>query len=208
MGIVTKSSFPGVRSLTPETRLGYRVGMRMRALGWGALLTAAALIPVLLAPRTAAQDETASIPRHLADLHLGDMLEDVQLIYPPAQEWPAQEERRVRVTRLRVEREAAKSFPADAQTLWLGLRRGHLVDIQLIYDARFSRRKPAERLAQDLALIYGEPRRSNEKFWWTDGRTVLRVFNAELPARPGAEQSVELRTSVQLIERDLFRRNE
>ena len=194
--------------MTPASRLGYRVGVRLCCLLAGFRLLAASLIPFLAALPAASQDETASIQRHLADLHLGDTLEDVQLIYPPAQEWPAQEERRVRVTRLRVEREAAKSFPADAQTLWLGLRRGRLVDIQLIYDARFSRRRPAERLAQDLALIYGEPRRSNEKFWWTDGRTVLRVFDAELPARPGSEQSVELRTSVQLIERDLFRRSD
>ena len=149
---------------------------RMRA--WLLLLFLAAVPAVC-------QDETPAIQRNLADLHLGDNIEEVQLIYPPAQEWPAQEERRVHVTRLRVEREAAKSFPSDAQVLWLGLRRGRLVDIQIIYDARYSRRRPAERLAQDLALIYGEPHRSNDKFWWTDGRTVLRVFDAELPALAG-----------------------
>ncbi len=166
-------------------------------------------LPLLLAATpVVCQDETPVVQRTLADLHLGDTLEDVQLVYPPAQEWPAQEERRVRVTRLRVTRESAKSFPSNAQVLWLGLRRGRLADIQLIYDARFSRRKPAERLVQDLALIYGEPHRSNDKFWWTDGRTVLRVFDAELPARPGTELSVELRTSVQILERDLFRRDE
>ena len=38
----------------------------------------------------AAQDEDVSIQRHLVDLHLGDTLEDVQLVYPPAREWPAQ----------------------------------------------------------------------------------------------------------------------
>ncbi|MCX5797804.1 MAG: hypothetical protein NTY77_20125 [Elusimicrobia bacterium] len=166
-------------------------------------------LPLLLAAAPAVcQDETPAIQRSLADLHLGDTIEDVQLIYPPAQEWPAQEERRVRVTRLRVERETAKSFPQDAQVLWLGLRRGRLVDIQLIYDARFSRRRPAERLAQDLALVYGEPHRSNDKFWWTDGRTVLRVFDAELPAQPGAQRSVALRTSVQILERALFLRSD
>jgi hypothetical protein len=166
-------------------------------------------LPLLLAAAPAvSQDETAAIRRALAGLHLGATIEEVQLIYPPAQEWPSQEERRVRVTRLRVEREMAKSFPPDAQVLWLGLRRGRLVDIQLIYDARYSRRRPAERLAQDLALVYGEPRRSNDKFWWTDGRTVLRVFDAELPVQPGSQRSVELRTSVQIIERDLFRRGD
>lgn len=181
-------------------------GAAGKRLGAGLAIGLGLLAP-LCAPGSS-QEDVVSIQRSLADLHLGDSIEDVQLIYPPAQEWPAQEERRVRVTRLRVERGAAKSFPADAQVLWLGLRRGRLVDIQLIYDARFSRRRPAERLAQDLALIYGEPRRSNEKFWWTDGRTVLRVFDAELPARPGAQRSVQLRTSVQILERDLFRRAE
>ena len=170
----------------------------MRAARLGALLLLLAAVPA------GSQDEDVSIQRHLVELHLGDSLEDVQLVYPPAQEWPSQEFRRLRVTRLRVERSAAKSFPADAQTLWLGFRRGRLVDIQVVYNARFSRQKSAERLARDLALVYGEPRRSGDKFWWTDGRTVLRVFPAELPAREGGEHSVELRTSVQIIERDLF----
>jgi hypothetical protein len=166
---------------------------------------AGALFLLLAAVPAGSQDEDVSIQRHLVDLHLGDALKDVQLVYPPAQEWPSQEHRRVRVRRLRVERGAAKSFPTDAQTLWLGFRRGRLVDIQVVYNARFSRRKSAERLARDLALVYGEPGRSGDKFWWTDGRTVLRVFPAELPARTGAGPSVELRTAVQLIERDLFR---
>jgi hypothetical protein len=166
-------------------------------------------LPLLLASVPAfCQDEAPDIQRTLVDLHLGDTLEDVQLIYPPAQEWPSQEERRVRVTRLRIERGTAKSFPPDAQVLWLGLRHGRLVDIQVIYDGRYSRRRPAERLAQDLALVYGEPHRSNDKFWWTDGHSVLRVFDAELPAQPGTERSVELRTSVQIMERDLFRRSD
>ena len=173
----------------------------MNAARWWALTLLLAAAPAV------SQEETPAIKRALAGLHLGDALEDVQRIYPPAQEWPAQEVRRVRVTRLRVEREGAKSFPADAQVLWLGLRRGRLVDIQLIYDARYSRLKSAERLAQDLALVYVEPHRSNDKFWWTDGRTVLRVFDAELPAQPGSQRSVELHTSVQILERDLFRRN-
>jgi hypothetical protein len=167
------------------------------------------LLPLLMAAAPAVcQDETPSIQRALAGLHLGDTLEDVQRVYPPAQEWPSQEERRVHVTRLRVVRESAKSFPPDAQVLWLGLRHGRLVDIQIIYDARFSRRKSAERLTQDLALVYGEPRRSSDKFWWTDGRTVLRVFDAELPSQPDSQQSVELSTSVQLMERDLLRRSD
>ncbi|MBI5241946.1 MAG: hypothetical protein HY926_15850 [Elusimicrobia bacterium] len=163
-----------------------------------------ALFLLLAAVPVGSQDEDVSIQRHLVDLHLGDSVEDVQLIYPPAQEWPSREYGRIRVTRLRVDREAAKSFPADVQTMWLGFRHGRLADIQLVYNARFSRRKSAERLARDLALVYGEPKRSGDRFWWTDGRTVLRVFPEELPARPGAEHSVELRTSIQIIERDLF----
>ena len=153
------------------------------------------------------QEEPPAIQRSLAGLSLGDSLKDVQRRYPPTQEWPAVVERRGRVRRLRVERQFAGSFPANVQTIWLGFRKSRLAEIQLIYDLNFSRRKSAERLAQDLALVYGEPRRSNDKFWWSDGRTVLRVFDAELPAQPGAEHSVELRTSVQIIERDLFSRD-
>jgi len=170
-------------------------------------LAAAALLAAS-APSSRGQDEapSTSIQRYLADLHLGDSLEDVQRVYPPAQEWPSIQEAGGRVTRVRVERAYAKSFPAEAQTLWLGFQDGRLVEIQLIYGARFSGKKSSEMLADDMALIYGEPRRSNGKFWWTDGRTVLRVFDAELPVSESQKNSVELRTSIQVLERGLFRR--
>jgi hypothetical protein len=154
-----------------------------------------------------AQEDAPVIQRYLGDLYLGDSLEDVQRIYPPAQEWPSQKEPRSGVTRVRVERGYAKNFPADVDTLWLGFKKGSLVEIQLIYNARFSRKKPAERLADDMALIYGEPRRANDRFWWTDGVTVLRVFAAELPASADHGEAVALRTSIQILERAFFRRS-
>ena len=152
------------------------------------------------------QEEPPAIQRSLAGLSLGDSLKDVQRRYPPTQEWPAVVERRGRVRRLRVERQFAGSFPANVQTIWLGFRKSRLAEIQLIYDLNFSRRKSAEALAQDMALVYGDPRRSSDKFWWSDGHTVLRVFNAELASVERDSRSTALRTSIQIIEQELFRR--
>lgn len=189
------------------------------------------IVPLLLAAAVFARGETPAVQRYWADLRLGDTLEEIQRIYPPAQEWPSRQEPRSGVTRWRVERAFAKSFPADVDTLWLGLRHGRLVEIQFIYDERFSSRKTADLLAEDLGLIYGEPRRSDSKFWWGDGRTILRVFTAEVPAAlsgkegqpssPAAAQddaagsaaaeggrSVVLRTSVQIMESGLLRRRD
>lgn len=174
----------------------------MRAL----VLSLLTLLPP--AAPAAAQEEPRAVQRSLGGLRLGDTLEDVQRLYPPAQEWPMASEPRGGVKRIRVERPNAKSFPPDVEILLLGLKRGRLVEIQLVYDARFSRKKSAEVLAERMSLIYGDPSRSNDKFWWADGRTVLRVFNAELPATEAGEEAVELRTSVQVMERALFRRGD
>ncbi|MDD5657736.1 MAG: hypothetical protein PHF00_10840 [Elusimicrobia bacterium] len=165
-------------------------------------LAAAALIALPLG-RGAAQDEAPAIQRQLADLYLGDSLDDVKEAYPPAREWPSVMTPRGGVRRVRIEREYAKSFPRELQTLWLGFKRDVLVEIQAIYTLAYSRGKSADELAGDLALVYGEPRRSNGKSWWSDRSTVLRVFNAELPA--GKDGAVELRTSMQVLERRLFR---
>ena len=171
----------------------------MKTLGLAALL---AVLPASAQP----PEGTPPIQRYLGGLHLGDTLEDVQRIYPPARKWPSYVEPRGRVMRIRVERDYAKSFPSAVQTLWLGFSKGRLAEIQLVYDTRFSSKKPAEVIAGDLALIYGDPRHSNDKFWWSDGRTVLRVFYAELSALKDGAQSVELRTSIQILERGLFGR--
>lgn len=157
------------------------------------------------APASGAGDSGLVIPRYLAGLYLGDTLEEVQRLYPPAQEWPAQEVARLGVTRRRVERACAKRFPEHVETMWLGFRKGALVDIQLIYNEKFSGRKSAEVLAGEQALNYGEPRRGDGKFFWSDGRTVLRIFAAELESPRRGATAVTLRASVQILERDLFR---
>jgi len=89
--------------------------------------------------------------------------------------------------------------------MWLGMKRDRLVEIQLIYDAAYTREESVEQLAGELSLIYGEPRRSQGKFWWTDGETVLRAFYAEVPSPQKDDAgAVELRTSLQVMDAGLF----
>jgi hypothetical protein len=90
--------------------------------------------------------------------------------------------------------------------MWLGFKKGSLVDIQVIYDEEFTRDRTYEQLAVDVSLEYGEPRRTDNRFWWADGRTVLRVLPAEVPLLRDGVKSVEWRTSIQIVEQDLFKR--
>lgn len=168
-----------------------------------------ALLLLLLALPVSPQDDTPPIQRYLADLYLGDVMEDIQKIYPPSQEWPSHIEPRGQVRRYRVERAYLKVPVPEVDTIWLGMKKGRLVEIQLIYTAAHSRRQSVERLASELSLIYGEGGRSGNRFWWTDGRTVLRAFHAEVPVlAPGGGTKIELRTSLQLLEEGLFRRTD
>jgi hypothetical protein len=153
-------------------------------------------------------DETPSIQRYLADLQLGDSLEEVQRIYPPAQEWPSHVDPRGRVTRYRVERAYSKSFPSWTQALMLGFKRGRLVDIQVIYNAKRSGEKTSEELARDLSLTYGAADRSGDKFWWADSSTVMRVFPVEVPTFKDGVRGVEWRTSLQILEKGLYKRTD
>ncbi|MDD5305460.1 MAG: hypothetical protein PHS14_20360, partial [Elusimicrobia bacterium] len=149
------------------------------------------LLGLLALPAFAGDDgyeDPPPIQRYLAELQLGDSLEDVQRIYPPAQDWPSHIDPRGRVTRYRVERAYAKSFPLWTQALMLGFKRGRLVDIQVIYNAKRSGEKTAEELARDLSLTYGEGERTGDKFWWTDSRTVMRVFPVEVPTFKDGER--------------------
>lgn len=168
-----------------------------------------AFLPLLaFSPAFASDEETPAVQRYLASLALGDSLERIQRIYPPAQEWNSVIMPRGRVKRIRVERDNAKSFPNKVETMWLGMKRDRLVEVQLLYDAKYTRRKSAEQLAADLALIYGVPERTENKFWWTDGRTVLRVFNAEVPVLKDGSEAKELRTCIQILEHGLFERTD
>jgi len=169
------------------------------------------LIALLAAPAFAGDDgyeDPPAIQRYLAELQLGDSLEDVQRIYPPAQDWPSHIDPRGRVTRYRVERAYAKSFPLWARALMLGFKRGKLVDIQVIYNAKRSGEKTAEELARDLTLTYGEGGRSGDKFWWTDSRTVMRVFPVEVPTFRDGVRGVEWHTAIQILEKNLYLRTD
>jgi hypothetical protein len=169
-----------------------------------------AALTLLAAPPLAAQDEdeAPAIQRYLAKLQLGDRLDDVRRIYPPAQDWPSTIEPRGHVKRYRVERTWAKRFPPRVERLFLGFKDGRLREIQVVYDAQMSREQPAGKLAGEYALVYGKPQESDGRFWWSDRGTVLRVFPQELPTAPGSETSVELRTSAQVFERGLFERTD
>lgn len=169
------------------------------------------LLALLAAPAAAGDDgyeDPPPIQRYLAELQLGDSLEDVQRIYPPAQDWPSHVDPRGRVTRYRVERAYAKSFPVTAQALLLGFKRGRLVDIQVVYNAKRSGEKTSEELARDLSLTYGEGDRTGDKFWWTDSRTVMRVFPVEVPTFKDGVRGVEWRTSIQILDKDLWKRTD
>ena len=167
------------------------------------------LVGLLAVPAFAGDDgyeDPPAIQRYLAELQLGDSLEDVQRIYAPSQDWPSHIDPRGRVTRYRVERAYAKSFPLWTQALLLGFKRGKLVDIQVVYNAKRSGEKTAEELARDLSLTYGEGERTGSKFWWTDSRTVIRVFPVEVPTFKDGVRGVEWRTSLQVLEKDLYKR--
>ena len=169
------------------------------------------LLALLAVPAFAGDDgyeDPPAIQRYLAELQLGDSLEDVQRIYAPAQDWPSFVAPRGRVTRYRVERAYAKSFPNWTETMLLGFKRGRLVDIQVIYNSKRSGEKTAEELARDLSLTYGEGERTRGRFWWTDSRTVLRVFPVEVPTFKDGARGVEWRTSIQVLDKDLFGRTD
>lgn len=174
--------------------------VRIRHVADGVLALSLGFLP---APSFAQDDETPKIQRKLAHLVLGDHLEDIEKIYQPAHEWPSKRELKRGVNRIRIERSAVKYPEAHVDTMFLGMRKDRLVEIQLVYDAAYTRSKSVEELAGELALIYGEPRHSQGKFWWSDGKTVLRTFYAEVPSSQDGG-AVELRTSLQVMNAGLF----
>ena len=171
----------------------------MRSLGLAALL---AFSPALVF----SQDEPVVLRRCLERMCLGDSLKKIKNLYPPSQEWASSPLPQKHVTRIHFERGQAKDFPQKVQTIWLGVRQGRLVEVQVVHDADSTRKKSAESLATDFSLLYGGPKRSGDKFWWSDGKTVLRVFDAV--GKVEGKSSIELRTAVQIMEEDLFQRQE
>ena len=168
-----------------------------------ALFAAAAAVLLLSSPVRA-----DDLQRYLVHLKLGDSLKQVQRIYPPSQDWPAYVEPRGRVTRMRADRAFLKKPDPHIETLWLGFKHGSLVEVQVIYTKEFTRDTSADALAGDWSSIYGEPRRTDDgRYYWGDGSTVLRVFYAEVPVlKDKGQQSVEFRTSIQLMDAGLFER--
>jgi hypothetical protein len=169
------------------------------------LLLPAFFLAVL--PASARQD--ASIQRYLASLELGDTLEIIKRVYPPVHEWSVEKLPEGELSRVVIERGQAKGLPGQMDRLTLDLRRGRLVYMRLVYDADSSRKKPLGEVVVDLSLMYGEPHRSGVSYWWGDSKTVIRAANEELvlgekEARKVRPKSVELRTSIELMERKIF----
>ncbi len=144
--------------------------------------------------------ERGSIQRYLASLKLGDTLKQIKLIYPPTRKWSKYREPGGRVKRIIIERGYSKWFPPRVSTIRLGMRRRKLMHIQLIYDRDSSKRKHLSELVVDLSLIYGEPRRWGETYFWFDRSLVIAVSNAKLKTGRGHE----FRTSLELMEKGYF----
>ncbi len=176
-----------------------------------ALLLAVLILPALLPAARADEDgydDTPALQRYLVDVSLGDGIERVRRVYPPAQEWPATVDPRTGVTRYRVERGNAKAFPSHLETLYLGFRKGRLVEIEVVYDEKQSRVQTVGKVAGEYALVYGEATRSADLYYWSDGKTVLRVFPAEIPITKDGEHAVAWRTAVQIFDHGLAGRSE
>ena len=146
------------------------------------------------------------VQRYLLDLYLGDSIDDIETIYPPVRTWPSYVEPRHKVRRIKLQEVSTKRFPNGVDILWLGMKRDNLVEIQVVYDAQYSREKPAEKLAADIALIYGEPTRSGSKLWWNDGTTIMRVYAMEIPVLRGGKRVTEVRTCLQIMNQELLNR--
>ena len=140
------------------------------------------------------------IQRYLASLRLGDSLKQIEQIYPPSRNWPQHKEPGGKLDRIRIERGYSKWFPPGVRTVSLGMRRGKLVRLKLIYNKVQSREKALGELVLDLSLIYGEPRRYREKYFWWDAKTVLAVYDTPIKTLKG----LELRTSLELMEKGYF----
>lgn len=165
----------------------------------------AALLALALSASLPAAAARTAIQRHLVSLKLGDTLEMIRKVYPPKGDWPTYRDS-LGIVHYTVEKGIAKRFPGDVLKMRLGLRHGRLVHLQLIYGPEASRKKPLSELVEDLSLAYGEPRRSGEAYWWSDGGTVARASNAELPVRSaGDDRNVEMLTSLEMMEHDVFR---
>jgi hypothetical protein len=159
-----------------------------------------ALPAVAEGPLTPTPESSRSVQRYLASLRLGDTLKEIKTVYPPKRKWSSYKEPGGRLTRINVERSTSKWFPPKVSQLSIGLRFGRLAHVQVVYTVESTRAKPLSELVADLSLMYGEPRRWGETYFWFDSATVIAASYQPLKTTKG----VELRTSLELMEKGVF----
>jgi len=142
------------------------------------------------------------VQRYLESLKLGDSLKEIEYVYPPKRNWSSYRDPRGNLRRVLLDRTQAKYFPIEADSMRLGFSGQRLAHIQVVYTKDYSRQKPLGDLVVDLSLIYGEPRRIEETYFWWDGNTVIAVSDAMMASPDG--KATELRTSLELMEVGLF----
>lgn len=160
------------------------------------------LLCVCLFGASSLSAEGVTIQRYLESLKLGDSITEIEYVFPPKRKWSTYREAAGNLTRVLLDRTQAKFFPIEAESMRLGFRGRRLVHIQVIYSKEYSRKKPLGELVVDLSLIYGEPRRLDETYFWWDASTVIVVSDAMMAAVDG--KGMELRTSLELMELELF----
>lgn len=171
-----------------------------------AILATFLLLSALLAVHASEVDDTP-IQRHLVGLRLGDKLKRVREIIPPTAEWTSTDMGKG-LKRYRIDHTVTKSLSSTMDVLYIGVKDGRLVEIQAVYSEKKSRDKSVDRLIGDYSLYYGVANRAGEKYWWSDGETVLRIFSSELPVAKSGTKTVALRSTVQIFEAKLVDRGE
>ncbi len=159
------------------------------------------LLLLVLAASLARADDSPPVQRYLESLKLGDKLEHVKIIYPPTRDWSRSREPRG-VDRVLIQRGQAKYVPEAAESLTLDFKHGRLVRLEVLYDRAYSKKKPLERVVEDLSLDYGEPRRSGDSYFWWDSSTVLVAAQTTVPDPKGNGE--EVRTTLAVMDRSHF----
>lgn len=171
-------------------------------------MRAAALLAVLAAlPPAPRAQETVPIRRFLESVKLGDSLDTVRQVYPPTKEWTRARELKGGLERISIQRGQAKYLPDAVESMTLGFRHGRLVRLEVVFGRDWTKKKPLERLVGDLALDYGEPRRSGESYFWWDSKTVLVAGRLLKPASPDGEAAsdkAEVRATLAVMDRAYF----
>ena len=168
-----------------------------------------------MAPASVFAEEELRIQRYLEGLMLGDQMRQIQVVFPKKGAWPKTKEPDSKLNRIHLREGAARYFPTNMDEIDLGMRRKGLVSIRIIYSRAESRRKPLGEVVIDYSLVYGEPRRYEETYFWFDRRTVLAVYHTEKVSsgsasgrrRGGRRKAVvsEMFVTVELMKRKYFK---